>query len=259
MKLLILTACLALSHAAPRLGPLVPKLWTVDDSYIVNGQEANVGQFPWQASLLSSTSPTGSHTCGGVYIGSNWLLNVAHCTQSSARSAWFGIHRRSDTSGGEFRTFTRIVNHPDYGSGAGAYPNDISVLEMTSSVSGPNIQAATMAEGSNDYAGSTAAISGWGRTCGSCSLPDALQYVNMPVLSNAQCTTFWGSNINAGHVCVYNGNAGACNGDSGGPMTVGNTVIGLASWVASGCLSSAPSTYTRVSYFRDWIRSVTGL
>ena len=29
---------------------------------------------------------------------------------------------------------------------------------------------------------------------------------------------------------------GCCQGDSGGPVHVGNTVVGLASFVASGCL-----------------------
>ena len=42
-------------------------------------------------------------------------------------------------------------------------------------------------------------------------------------------------------------------GDSGGPMTQDGTVYGIASWVASGCLSNFPSTYSRVGAFYEWV------
>ena len=42
----------------------------------------------------------------------------------------------------------------------------------------------------------------------------------------------WGSV----HVHAVTISIGCCQGDSGGPVHVGNTVVGLASFVASGCL-----------------------
>nr|AIZ49755.1 protease [Arenicola cristata] len=270
MKFLLIALFVSCASAF-RLKAPTPKLWSSEDSYIVGGDEAAVGQFPFQAVLLSSTSPGGSLTCGGVYIGANsggnhWLLNAAHCTQSSARSTWLGLHRRSDTSDGQHFTFVRIVNHPNYGSGAGAFPNDISLCEINGAVdtSGSNVGAADLAEGDNDYAGVSAIISGWGRTCGGCALPDELRFVETTVLPNSganSCQTDWGSNVNDGHICVKSGDqsSGACNGDSGGPMSIGNMVIGVTSWGASGCLTSYPSAYSRVSFFRDWIREVSDI
>ena len=46
-------------------------------------------------------------------------------------------------------------------------------------------------------------------------------------------------------------------GDSGGPMTQGGIVYGIASWVASGCLPEFPSTYCKVGAFRDWVCAAT--
>jgi len=50
---------------------------------------------------------------------------------------------------------------------------------------------------------------------------------------------------------------GACLGDSGGPLVkqLGqkNYLVGLVSYGARQCNSPAPTIYTKISYFRDWI------
>ena len=48
---------------------------------------------------------------------------------------------------------------------------------------------------------------------GSCALPSALQGVDpMPIISDSECTTRWGSSFNSQlMICVYNGSQGSCN------------------------------------------------
>ena len=50
---------------------------------------------------------------------------------------------------------------------------------------------------------------------GSCALPITLQAVDIPVITDAECTAIWGNNYNGDvHVCVYdavNQDRGACN------------------------------------------------
>lgn len=115
-----------------------------------------------------------------------------------------------------------------------------------------------------------------------------LQELRADVRSQSECRSAWGwFYINSGHICVENGDTGACNvsfhkqnspfihslwfaqftywfmiitqGDSGGPLACSVNgrwyLAGATSWGRSGCTTTGyPSVYTRVSYFVDWIR-----
>ena len=58
------------------------------------------------------------------------------------------------------------MQHPDYGVGIGAYPNDIAVLQLATSanLSSEFIGKIAMADGNFDYAGERCVITGWGGT-----------------------------------------------------------------------------------------------
>ena len=66
-------------------------------------------------------------------------------------------------------TYVYIVQHENYNkpSTAGAYPNDIAVLELASNMdlSGDN-DIITLASSTDNYDGMTCTISGWGYTNG---------------------------------------------------------------------------------------------
>ncbi|XP_059151131.1 fibrinolytic enzyme, isozyme C-like [Physella acuta] len=66
-----------------------------------------------------------------------------------------------------------------------------------------------------------------------------------------------------GQICVFDSRRpaghrpGACFGDSGGPAMCGRHFkffAGITSWSVS-CDGDTPITYTRVSYYLDWIRA----
>lgn len=42
-------------------------------------------------------------------------------------------------------------------------------------------------------------------------------------------------------------------GDSGGPITVGNSVVGVVSWGVGDCGGGWPDVYIRVSFMYDWV------
>merc|ERR1712044_26977 len=148
----------------------------IQDEFIVNGNDVNIANYKYQGSWRPSS---GSHSCGCVAVGGNWVLTAGHCGGSSSYTAGFGNSNRVSATPFSIASVTR---HPQYNVGSGFTPNDFSVVRMASSPSGSNISPATLASNANNPGGN-GWITGWGRTCGSCSLPSALQGVNLPIIS----------------------------------------------------------------------------
>lgn len=85
MKFLIILALAVAASAFPeselvhryRVMPVLDNI----EGRITNGQQASVGQFPYQVGLSLKLSPISSAWCGGSLIGNTWVLTAAHCTE----------------------------------------------------------------------------------------------------------------------------------------------------------------------------------
>lgn len=141
--------------------------------------------------------------------------------------------------------------------------NDIALLRAASiPIGSTGISAVSLAPASSGtFAGSTAVLSGWGRTSdSSSSISSELRTVQLPIITNAVCQSSFGSIVQAQHICTSGaGGRGACNGDSGGPLVVSGVEVGVVSFGASACSAGHPSVYARVSNFRSWISSNSGV
>jgi secreted trypsin-like serine protease len=245
MRVLLLL-CLALPAFSEETG-----------SRIVNGSNTNIANYPWQGSLRVNNG----HSCGCSLVSSMKGITAAHCIggTTSSYSVLHGTTDRTSTTCATcaLRTLNAQTRHPNYsGSGAQGYPNDIGTIRWATAIAtNANTGFATLAAtNAPTYAGQTCQLTGWGRTCGTCALPNTLQVANTVALTNADCANRWSSaQVNNGHICFHNGSTGACNGDSGGPAQCGGVVVGATSWGASGCSVASPSVYTRISFFRAWI------
>ncbi|KAK7486353.1 hypothetical protein BaRGS_00022401 [Batillaria attramentaria] len=227
------------------------------DQHIVNGEIATPHDYPWQLSLQRN----GGHICGAVLISNRFAITAAHCVSQSYLTQYriqCGAHNiQVPESTRQGVSLERITIHPQYNPNGQrpAFPNDIAVLKLASNVILTNeCQVANLASGSNTFGGQAGMITGWGRLSGNChrvgKTLSRLKEGAITVLTTSSCSSIWGSTVSSSfHVCILDQSSspsyGACN--------VGNTVVGLASFVASGCLINYPSVYVRVSNYYSWI------
>ncbi|XP_050096682.1 brachyurin-like [Anopheles aquasalis] len=237
---------------------------------IVNGAEALPGQFPYQVALLS-TFGAGQGLCGATVITNNYILTAAHCVVggngalATGGTAILGAHNRINVEPTQQRiAFTQagIAVHPGYD--ASTIRNDIATVRLNSPAQfNDRVQPIRLPARSDGrtFAGMEGTASGFGRTSdASTATSPVVMFTRNPILSNAQCNSFWSTAVvQDQNVCLdATGGRSPCNGDSGGPLAVqdgGSSLeVGIASFVsAAGCASGAPSVWVRVSFFRDWI------
>ncbi|GAB0090783.1 hypothetical protein DMENIID0001_055460 [Sergentomyia squamirostris] len=218
---------------------------------VVGGNTASPGQFPYQASLRRASN--NEHNCGAVIITNNWLISAAHCTQGSVAD-WFlmlGLHFRG--SGGTRFNIAQIVNHPQYNPSTIA--NDVSVIRTQTTIAFTNL-IQPIAMGSTFVGGgATAVVSGWGLTSSPGSLANQLQFLHVQTLTNEVCRTRVGGSASMvfDHKICAGGvvGQGVCSADSGGPLALGNAVIGIVSW-GIPCARGFPDAYDRVASHRSW-------
>ncbi|CAH1796166.1 unnamed protein product [Owenia fusiformis] len=231
--------------------------------YVVGGQQARQGEFPWQISLQSR----GSHICGGMVIDNQWILTAAHCVigaRARNLNVVIGEHNRYSTDANEVSIgVSSIKIHPSYSDST--LNNDVALLKLKSSFTyNEDVQPVCAPDWYEDFDGVYCTVSGWGtQSSGASSLPSILRYVNVPVVSNYRCGQQYGSSqITDQMICaglIGTGGKDSCQGDSGGPLVckVGNTfqLAGIVSW-GYGCADrNYPGVYTRVTEFLDWIEN----
>jgi len=231
---------------------------------IVGGAIVTPNSIQFQAGLLMAFGG-GTGLCGGSIISNRAILTAAHCPiGSSSTNVRLGAHVIAAVEPNQIRI---TVGTGGYRLHAQYNPsnlnNDIAIL-ITPAAFGmtAHIQAVTLAlAGAPSHAGDTATISGWGRISDASGATSThLRSVTNPVITNAVCAQTYGTAVVvASTICMSTaGGRGTCNGDSGGPMTVGagRTQVGVVSFgAAAGCQAGFPSGFARVSSFRGWINT----
>jgi trypsin len=219
---------------------------------VVGGTPVANGGRPFQILLRRN----GAFTCGGSFIGARTVLTAAHCVDGNEGSPQsFTISYNSLTqSGGQIIQVSKIVKHASYSSSSIDY--DYAILHLASAFT-PATNAATiaLADDGHDPVGSTQVIvSGFGRTVGGGAVSQNLLQASLNVVDRTTCGSRWGRTISARMVCAHSTTTSACNGDSGGPLTSGSTLVGVVSWGSSSCLhTTLPNVYARVGAVRAWI------
>uniref|UniRef100_A0A3B3VGX6 Peptidase S1 domain-containing protein n=1 Tax=Poecilia latipinna TaxID=48699 RepID=A0A3B3VGX6_9TELE len=252
-------------------------------SRIIGGQDAQLGDWPWQVYFTTSYS-----SCGGSLISNEWVLTAAHCISRddlNYTKVQLGVVQPDSVSNSTkvTRRLSEIICHPEYDSLTSE--NDICLLKLSAPVDfTPYIQPICLAsENSTFHDGLASWVTGFGvtetRRIGLGLNPSSLQEVQVPIVGNNRCMCYYyetfmnallfNPNLNTNnYLCAgfKEGGKDSCQGDSGGPLMV--QLQNSSQWVQAGIVSFGegcavpmkPGVYTRVSQYQSWINdTVTGM
>jgi len=206
------------------------------------------------------------HYCGGTIISPSWIVTTGSCF---TELMYFKIFAGSlnlyelDSDIKQSSEIRQTILHPDYDGGR----NDIRLIQLTTPLElNERVQPVKLPEQNSTYVGDVV-VSGWGITEDDndpfAYFSDTLQYLtsNMPDVETCLQLANAAADPNpfdvTSNVCSVNSpnNHGVCEGDIGGPVTQNGTLVGIVSWYFEPCGSlNAPSVYTKVSNYIDWIR-----
>ena len=245
-------------------------------SYIINGEDANIEDFPYFARIdTADILEQLKHNGAGCIIHHQWILTAAHVV--SARKQYrvvVGTDRfRKKPKKAIVSKIAKIIRYPGYNFSV-SYKNDIALLYLTHPLNYSTVVKKIYLPPDPGYDDTEdAKIIGFGKN--KTGHPASrLQKATIGVVRTDQCEEI-SRQTNSAH--VFNRERMICAvsiarqqdtapGDSGGPLikekdrdkhfVIGVTSVGV-DWTLKIFQNSKidrPSYYTRISFYLDWIK-----
>jgi len=232
---------------------------------IINGDDADLGEFPHQVSLLEEGNAPGvdRHFCGGSIIGTDTILTAAHCVTSFIGATDFVRIGAGDIDLDQLteHEIAGVWIHPFYDDVTLDF--DFAILKTRTHFFDPAIKLIDEAENQLLGVGDPATITGWGVNEDG-EIQQILQKAEVNVVSRINCNSAdaYDGMVSGRMICLASPGKDACQGDSGGPAIAkipGSdepVLFGTTSW-GFGCAEPEfPGVYGRVISVRDWIDSI---
>ncbi|WP_394140351.1 S1 family peptidase [Vibrio chagasii] len=255
-------------------------------SYIVNGSNASVSDFPSMASLFidridyDGVYSTGAY-CGATILNPTHILTAAHCIYGNEEGQLFTtvVPQLEDTSefpNGNIQK-SRVVEvyyRSDYSDNlSDLLRNDVAVLKLESALNIDSVNDVVKRPSDDSYrigVNDFVAV-GHGDTRSGFDATTILQRAPLHHVDNTTCASAFsdGSALTDNQICFVGDFSvftqlygGTCQGDSGGPVYwldgADYRQVGITSFGPETCGGSSrvTSVFTEIYDYKDWIDSV---
>ncbi|CAG9860207.1 unnamed protein product [Phyllotreta striolata] len=229
---------------------------------IVGGNETTIEKHPWIVSIKS----LGVHFCGGSIINENTIVTAAHCFAEISEGLSILAGTKNIDEKGTAIKVEYFIMHEKYDTETYTYDYDIAILKLSKNLTfSSKIQPILLpSEDTQVSVGEPVTIAGWGVTKeGSPIISNILRDVEIYSVDWETCKkelNDYGTVTENMFCAGYpTGNRDSCQCDSGGPLELNGTLLGIISW-GNGCGEVGfPGVYTLVPKFRSWIKQHTGV
>ncbi|XP_030566120.1 chymotrypsin-2 [Drosophila novamexicana] len=223
---------------------------------IVGGEDAILGQLPYQAAL----SIGGSYNCGAVIIAERYALTALTCVCSAGKDTpWapqlFMVSAGTVDlyNGGQRIRVEKITVNPNYKE----LTTGIALLRLAEPLVFNSDVAALPLATQNPPLGVYVDISGWGRTKETeTNMYRTLQVGFAVVESERECRLVDDALVDNDQVlCLgHQRRQGICTGDIGGPAVYDGTLVGLAAQLLGECGGLLPERFISIAAYYEWIQ-----
>lgn len=233
---------------------------------------------------------------GGKAVYSDWNADYTALKPRGVLRAVIGVSDLATAQPENIYAISDVVLHPDYIDGRAEFGNDIALLKLARPYTGRTIGLSLSATtDALTLMGELAEVAGYGDLSYGQSLAQydratladgtRIRAASTELMETSLATTPVSLcirkiekamallpdfarpfDVTAAQLCAGQpkGGADSCQGDSGGPLVKINTrgcpyQVGVVSWGIQCAVEDAPSVYTRVSQYAEWISKTTGV
>lgn len=218
-------------------------LASFDDEAIRNGYV--IAPLPWYAVFQSRT------LCGASLIHGDILITAAHCVDDNGLPGKVRVGSTDYFTGGRVTNVIGGILHPAWSWEKPSDP-DLAILVLQDFL--PNQVAELNSDPETPAASHPSVFAmGFGLTDDK-HTSRTLLGAEIPYLDN--CSYRSSTYDRPRHLCADSRRISTCGGDSGSPITLGESSrlqVGINSYSNGKCSLQTLDFYTRISYFYDWI------
>lgn len=162
--------------------------------------------------------------------------------------------------GGDVLSVYKVHEHKSYNPKAHNY--DFAILELATAITFDETKQPINLPEPDALVedGTLLDVSGWGDTKNENEPRNILRQTIVPKINQKECNdAYWFLyDVTDQMMCAgyKEGQKDACHGDSGGPLSVNNTLFGVVSWGFGCALPGLPGVYSRITAVVDWVNEI---